>query len=213
MNRLNEELRRIRELSNYNPSSTHTKNKKEVRTNGTIIETKQGANNKIYAIVCECSNFFIKECKDVKKQNLTEGYDYIGGLKNKLDYCYSTLDEAKENLYFKLHSINESVNKENRVTLNPKKYTSAFNTKESLDMRKMLNLYEEKQNNFSKKQEFGDHPRFQKPTMDVKGPKAKPYARKVGSSLPFDLEMDEDDLINYMAESIVRHLSTLEKKK
>lgn len=212
MNRLNEELKRIFELSNYNPASFQTKTPKKVKVNGTIVESKKGANGKFYAIVCECSNFFIKECKDDNKINLSEGYDYIGGLANKLDYCYTTLDEAKENLYLKLQSINESVEKNKRVVFNPKNYSSVFNTKQSLDMREMLNLYEEKNREFTDNQEFGEHPKFQEPVIDVKKDKTKPYATKIGSNFPFDEILNNDDLLNSLAETICRNINKLKKK-
>jgi len=53
--------------------------------NSTLHLVKEGADNKMYAIVQEQSNYFIKECTTVKENLLSEDFNYIGGLENKMN--------------------------------------------------------------------------------------------------------------------------------
>lgn len=76
--------------------------------NRSVIEiTKVGPDNKVYGVLRENHKFFIKVAP--KKSNLiAEDFQYIGGLKNKMDFSYPSYSKAVKQLSLKLNSLYEA---------------------------------------------------------------------------------------------------------
>ena len=92
-------------------------NKKQ--SNSTLEYSAKAADGKTYGIVKECNHFFIKQAVN-GKENLAEGYNYIGGYMNKNDYRYDSYANALKHFELKLASINEAHDaKINVATLDP----------------------------------------------------------------------------------------------
>tara|TARA_R110000868_G_scaffold203969_4_gene451944 strand:+ start:20039 stop:20905 length:867 start_codon:yes stop_codon:yes gene_type:complete len=74
-----------------------------------VIEiTKKGPDEKIYAIVRENHEYYIKTA-DMKESLVKEDFKYMGGLANKKDFAYPSYAKALKHLNLKFHSLNESL--------------------------------------------------------------------------------------------------------
>lgn len=82
----------------------------EAIRNSVVELTKKAANGKIYAIVRENHDYFIKIATQKKGPLVTEDFQYIGGLQNKTDEAYPTYAKALKRLNGKLISIAEQYN-------------------------------------------------------------------------------------------------------
>jgi hypothetical protein len=91
---------RMRSLMNLTPI-------KESVDRSVIELTKKGPDGKIYAIVRENHNFFIKTSID-KENLIKEDFAYMGGLKNKMNESYPTYAKAIKRLSLKFISLNEA---------------------------------------------------------------------------------------------------------
>jgi hypothetical protein len=76
--------------------------------NSVVELTKKAADGKIYAIVRENHNYFIKIAAQKKGPLVTEDFQYIGGLQNKHDESYPTYAKALKRLNGKLIVVAES---------------------------------------------------------------------------------------------------------
>lgn len=76
--------------------------------NPSVVEiTKEGPDGKVYAIVRENHEYYIKVSE--KKDNLvSESFNYIGGLQNKKDKSYPSYAKAIKMLNLKFISLNEA---------------------------------------------------------------------------------------------------------
>lgn len=99
----NEKLNRMRELMGGAPLNEDVKN--------SVVElTKLGPDGKVYGIVREGHNYFIKVTN--KTSNiLTEDFNYIGGLMNKTSEAYPSYAKAIKQLNLKFMSLNEALGK------------------------------------------------------------------------------------------------------
>ena len=99
----NEKLNRMRELMGGTPLNEDVKN--------SVVElTKLGPDGKVYGIVREGHNYFIKITN--KTSNiLTEDFNYIGGLMNKTSEAYPSYAKAIKQLNLKFMSLNEALGK------------------------------------------------------------------------------------------------------
>jgi hypothetical protein len=99
----NEKLNRMRELMGGAPLNEDVKN--------SVVElTKLGPDGKVYGIVREGHNYFIKITN--KTSNiLTEDFNYIGGLMNKTSEAYPSYAKAIKQLNLKFMSLNEALGK------------------------------------------------------------------------------------------------------
>jgi hypothetical protein len=99
----NEKLNRMKELMGATPLNEDVKK--------SVVElTKLGPDGKVYGIVREGHNYFIKITN--KKSNiLTEDFDYIGGLMNKTSEAYPSYAKAIKQLNLKFMSLNEALGK------------------------------------------------------------------------------------------------------
>jgi hypothetical protein len=100
----NEKLNRMRELMGTTSLNEDVKN--------SVVElTKLGPDGKVYGIVREGHNYFIKVTN--KQSNIvTEDFNYIGGLMNKTSEVYTTYAKAIKQLNLKLMSLNEAHGKQ-----------------------------------------------------------------------------------------------------
>ena len=99
----NEKLNRMRELMGGAPLNEDVKN--------SVVElTKLGPDGKVYGIVREGHNYFIKITN--KTSNiLSEDFNYIGGLMNKTSEAYPSYAKAIKQLNLKFMSLNEALGK------------------------------------------------------------------------------------------------------
>lgn len=82
-----------------------------------VVElTKQGPDGKVYAIVRENHEYYIKSTN--KRNNLvTEDFEYIGGLQNKKDKAYPSYAKAIKMLNLKFISLNEALVQNNKINI------------------------------------------------------------------------------------------------
>ena len=100
----NEKLDRMRELMGASQLNEDVKN--------SVVElTKIGPDGKVYGIVREGHNYFIK-VTDKKSNIVTEDFKYIGGLMNKTSEAYPTYAKAIKQLNLKFMSLNEAYGKQ-----------------------------------------------------------------------------------------------------
>lgn len=96
-----ESIDRMRGMMNMTPI-------KETVDRYNVELTKIGPDGKAYAIVRENHDYFIKISDDTK--NLTrESFNYIGGLKHKMDFAYPSYAKAIKHLNLKFISLNEAL--------------------------------------------------------------------------------------------------------
>ena len=105
----NDKLNRMRELMGAAPIN-------EGITRSVVELTKEGPDGKIYAIVRENHEYFIKVSE--KKSNLvTEDFQYIGGLQNKKSKVYPSYAKALKQLNLKFMSLNEAIGKSGQINV------------------------------------------------------------------------------------------------
>jgi len=98
----NQITERMKELMGIQPI---VENKKT-----SVVElTKLGPDGKVYGIVRENHEYYIK-IADNKKNLVIEDFSYIGGLKNKKDFAYSSYAKATKQLNLKFNSLYENYN-------------------------------------------------------------------------------------------------------
>tara|TARA_R110000796_G_scaffold11198_5_gene37381 strand:+ start:6199 stop:6921 length:723 start_codon:yes stop_codon:yes gene_type:complete len=74
-----------------------------------VVElTKLGPDGKVYGIVRENHKYFIK-VTDKTENPITEDFQYIGGLQNKLEKAYDSYSSATKQLNLKFLSLNEAI--------------------------------------------------------------------------------------------------------
>ena len=102
---LNETLSRMKALMGY---GLQTESKKT--SYSSVENQKLGADGKIYGIVREGLNYFIKVAPN-KANLLKEDFNYIGGFRNRKDYQYGSFADAQKNFDMKMMSLKEAANK------------------------------------------------------------------------------------------------------
>lgn len=106
----NESINRVRELMGMQPITESTS------SNSVIELSKMGPDGKVYGIVREKHDYFIK-VTDKTKNIVAEDFQYIGGLQNKKSEAYDTYAKAIKKLNLKFISINESMGKSGQVNV------------------------------------------------------------------------------------------------
>lgn len=85
--------------------------------NPSVIEiTKKGPDGKIYAIVRENHEYYIK-VTDKTSNLVSENFNYIGGLQNKKDKAYPSYAKAIKMLNLKFISINEALAQNGKINV------------------------------------------------------------------------------------------------
>lgn len=100
----NETLNRMKALMSY---GLQTENKQSYSS---VEYQKTGADGKIYGIVREGTNYFIKVAPN-KENVLKEDFGYIGGFRNRKDYQYDSFANAQKQFDLKMLSLKEAANK------------------------------------------------------------------------------------------------------
>ena len=96
----NDKLNRMRELMGQSQLNEDVKN--------SVVElTKLGPDGKVYGVVREGHNYFIK-ITDKQSNLVTEDFNYIGGLMNKTSEVYPSYAKAIKHLNLKLMSLSEA---------------------------------------------------------------------------------------------------------
>ena len=114
MNSFDNSIARMKALYTYG-----TVKENKTQSNGTLEYSAKAADGKTYGIVKECNHFYIKQAVD-GKENIAEGYNYIGGYMNKNNYRYNSYNNALKHFELKLSSINEACDSKVDVsTLDP----------------------------------------------------------------------------------------------
>jgi hypothetical protein len=102
-----EAVNRMLELMGKQPVNENTKT--------SVVElTKIGPDGKVYGIVRENHEYFIK-VTNPKENLVTEDFQYIGGLQNKKSEAYPSYAKAIKQLNLKFLSLNEAYNKGGRI--------------------------------------------------------------------------------------------------
>lgn len=82
-----------------------------------VIElTKNGPDGKVYAIVRENHQYFIK-VTDKTENIVAEDFKYVGGLQNKTDLAYPSYSRAIKQLNLKFINLNEAYNKTDKINV------------------------------------------------------------------------------------------------
>lgn len=102
----NSQIERMKALMTYGLVNESAKNERGV--SGNIEYTAKGADGKSYAIVRECTKYFIKSAPAGANSMLAENYNYLGGYMNKKSHEYDSYNQAMKNFEMKLRSINEA---------------------------------------------------------------------------------------------------------
>lgn len=99
----NDKINRMKELMGQTSLNEDVKN--------SVVElTKLGPDGKVYGVVREGHNYFIKVTN--KQSNIvTEDFNYIGGLMNKTSEVYPSYAKAIKHLNLKFMSLNEAYGK------------------------------------------------------------------------------------------------------
>lgn len=105
----NDKLNRMRELMGAAPIN-------EGITRSVVELTKEGPDGKVYAIIRENHEYFIK-VSEKKSELVTEDFQYIGGLQNKKDKSYSSYAKAIKQLNLKFMSLNEAIGKSGQINV------------------------------------------------------------------------------------------------
>lgn len=129
-----EQIATMRHLINFGNSSLN-----DTKSSTPIVEfKKKAANGKTYGIVRDATKFYIMEAPQKDTVILAEDFDYIGGFNNRKENEYSSYAKAYNALDLKIMSINETVEKKNRVIVETPKPKAEWEDKITESMRKEI---------------------------------------------------------------------------
>lgn len=107
-----------------------------------VVEFKRtAANGKTYGIIRESTKYYIMEAPQKDTEILAEDFDYIGGFNNRKENEYSSYAKAANALDLKIMSINETVDKKNRVVIEEQAPKADWETKITESMRNEINRF------------------------------------------------------------------------
>lgn len=105
-----EQVQRMKNLMNYGLKE----NKQPAYSS--VEYSKTAADGKLYGIVREGANYYIKVAKNAKGNIVAENFDYIGGFRNRKDNMFESFASAERYFCEKMQCINESIDdKQKRV--------------------------------------------------------------------------------------------------
>lgn len=117
-------------------------NENTAKTSKPIVEFKRkAANGKTYGIIRESTKYYIMEAPQKDTEILAEDFDYIGGYNNRKENEYTSYSKASNALDLKIMSINETVNKENRVIVEAPVIKADWEDKLTESMRKEIDRF------------------------------------------------------------------------
>lgn len=85
--------------------------------NSAIELTKKGPDGKIYGIIRENHEYYIKISTKQAANLVVEDFSYIGGLQNKKQEAYPTYSKAIKHLNLKFNSLNEAYDKSGQINV------------------------------------------------------------------------------------------------
>lgn len=97
------QLQRMKALMNYGV------NESKQPAYSSVEYSKVAADGKLYGIVREGTNYFIKVAKDPKGKLVSENFDYINGFRNRNNNKFNSFASAQRYFGEKLMNINENV--------------------------------------------------------------------------------------------------------
>lgn len=140
-----EQIATMQHLINFGVNENSSKASKP------IVEFKRkAANGKTYGIIRESTKYYIMEAPQKDTEVLAEDFDYIGGFNNRKENEYSSYSKASNALDLKIMSINETVNKENRVMVEAPTIKADWEDKLTESMRKEIDRFKTITNNVAK---------------------------------------------------------------
>lgn len=126
-------------------------NENTAKASKPIVEFKRkAANGKTYGIIRESTKYYIMEAPQKDTEILAEDFDYIGGYNNRKENEYTSYSKASNALDLKIMSINETVNKENRVMIEAPVIKADWEDKLTESMRKEIDRFKTITNNVAK---------------------------------------------------------------
>lgn len=108
-------------------------------TNSSLEHVKYGPDGITYAIVRENHTYFIKTSEKRTSKLVSEDFEYVGGLQNKMNESYRSYEEALKHLNMKFRDLNES-----------------YGIRENIDLFRSDLLLEEKKKKSIKNEAEGD---------------------------------------------------------
>lgn len=116
-----------------------------------IVEfKKKAANGKTYGIIRESTKYYIMEAPQKDTEVLAEDFDYIGGFNNRKENEYSSYSKASNALDLKIMSINETVDKQNRVVIDTPIVKADWEDKITESMRQEIDRFKDINRNVAK---------------------------------------------------------------
>ena len=119
---------------------------------------KKAANGKTYGIIRESTKYYIMEAPEKNTEVLAEDFNYIGGFNNRRENEYSSYAKASNALDLKIMSINETVEKNNKVLIERPVVKSEWENNITESMRKDIERFKTITTNAKRilKEEKGD---------------------------------------------------------
>jgi hypothetical protein len=74
----------------------------------TLLESKTALDGKTYGVFLEDNKYFIKVANTQSDNLVSEDFNYIGGIENKMIEKYDSIQQALKRMNFKMYSINEA---------------------------------------------------------------------------------------------------------
>ena len=105
-NEINERMKQLMGVSTIN----------ENHKTSVVELTKMGPDGKIYGVVRENHEYYIK-VTNKKKNIIAEDFSYIGGLQNKKDEAYPSYAKAIKHLNLKFISLNEAYGNDKQINV------------------------------------------------------------------------------------------------
>jgi hypothetical protein len=89
----------------------------ESTTNSSLEHVKYGPDGIAYAIIRENHTYFIKTSDKIGGNLISEDFEYIGGLQNKMSESHRSYEDALRHLNMKFKDLNESYNIRENINL------------------------------------------------------------------------------------------------
>lgn len=119
-------------------------NEDTAKSSKPIVEFKRkAANGKTYGIIRESTKYYIMEAPQKDTEILAEDFSYIGGFNNRKENEYSSYAKASNALDLKIMSINETVNKKERVMIETPTIKADWENSITEGMRKEINRFKD----------------------------------------------------------------------
>lgn len=139
-----EQIATMQRLINFGVNEDSAKSSKPI-----VEFQRKAANGKTYGIIRESTKYYIMEAPQKDTKVLAEDFNYIGGFNNRKENEYTSYAKASNALDLKLMSINENVNKAQRVVIETPVIKADWEDKLTESMRKEIDRFKEINKNVS----------------------------------------------------------------